>query len=499
MTTQFYNNGQKAPDAVTSLSDLEAGQKAGKFVIQKKIGEGGFGAVYKAVNDIDKVGAVKVLHPQFSADPGMVSRFKAEARAVNQIGHRGIIDIFEFGVLPDGRHYYVMEHLDGVPLDEFLKQKGRLSLEEALPFLASIARALDAAHAKGVAHRDLKPENVFLTHNASGEVEEAKLLDFGIAKLLHNDDSFHKTQTGAPMGTPYYMSPEQCRGRDVDHRTDVYAFGVLTYQLLTGMMPFNGEDYMEIMMAQIHQEPKAPSEFATDISVDADMAVLWMLRKDPADRPPTLIEAIQALVGEGEIPESISAEFAFAHSETLAIPFAEQKSRKSTIGAGTKAQLQVEKKKPLPLIAAAVAVLGLGAVFFVSRGGFSEGETQLPPKPNTQAVQPASLNEPLEKTAAPTATPTLVTVDIQGAPEGAKVSWANGVLGVAPGKVQMPYGTKPVILTFELEGYRLATAEVVPNQDAALKVPMFAIETKPRRPRKKTKKRKSRNSIENPF
>ena len=206
MTTQFYNNGQKAPDAVTSLSDLEAGQKAGKFVIQKKIGEGGFGAVYKAVNDIDKVGAVKVLHPQFSADPGMVSRFKAEARAVNQIGHRGIIDIFEFGVLPDGRHYYVMEHLDGVPLDEFLKQKGRLSLEEALPFLASIARALDAAHAKGVAHRDLKPENVFLTHNASGEVEEAKLLDFGIAKLLHNDDSFHKTQTGAPMGTPYYLS-----------------------------------------------------------------------------------------------------------------------------------------------------------------------------------------------------------------------------------------------------------------------------------------------------
>ena len=145
----------------------------------------------------------------------MVSRFIAEARAVNQIRHRNIIDIFAFGQLADGRSYYVMELLDGEPLDAHLEQRGGSPLGEALPILRAIARALDAAHAKGIAHRDLKPENIFLVARVRRRALYPKLLDFGIAKLLGDTRATTRPHdaTGAPIGTPHYMSPEQCRGQ----------------------------------------------------------------------------------------------------------------------------------------------------------------------------------------------------------------------------------------------------------------------------------------------
>ena len=191
---------------------------------------------------IGKKVAIKVLSRQYSADPEMVSRFVAEARAVNQIRHSNIIDIFAFGQLDDGRHYYVMEFLDGLPLDELPRARGRLALAEAIPILRAVARALDAAHAKGIAHRDLKPENVFLASDELDGVCTPSCSTSASPSSSQQDPgkAKHKTRTGAPMGTPYYMSPEQCRGRDVDHRTDVYAFGCMTYRILTGEYPFDG-------------------------------------------------------------------------------------------------------------------------------------------------------------------------------------------------------------------------------------------------------------------
>src|SRR5688500_14886783 len=143
--------------------DLHPGDTVGEYRIEEKIGEGGFGAVYRALHPvIGKHGAVKVLGRQFSANAAMVSRFIAEARAVNQIRHRNIVDIFSFGALPDGRQYYIMEMLEGMPFDKYLDKQKRLSLAQALPVLRGVARALDAAHGTGILHRDLKPENVFL-------------------------------------------------------------------------------------------------------------------------------------------------------------------------------------------------------------------------------------------------------------------------------------------------------------------------------------------------
>ncbi len=474
--------------------DLAPGDIVGKFVIEKKIGEGGFGAVYRAKNDIDKLGAVKVLHPSFSADPGMVSRFKAEARAVNQIRHSNIIDIFEFGALPDGRQYYVMEYLDGLPMDVFLNQRGRLSLEEAMPILRSIARALDAAHKQGIAHRDLKAENVFLVEEPDGTYE-TKLLDFGIAKLLHNDGGMaHKTRTGAPMGTPVYMSPEQCRGREVDHRTDLYAFGCLLFLTLTGKMPFDGEDVMDILLAQIQKEPPIPSAIHKDIPPQADRAVAWLLKKDPKERPPDLGSVIALL--EEAAPRPITTTTA----GRIARP---------VMGTAPTEYFQGSVAKPkrgLWLMAAGMTVLTAGAavLFFMTRES---------PRP-TAAVKPAptvpapartpppravELSAPVPAPApapapapVPPATPSLVDVRIAGVPEGTEVHWPNGLLGLAPATLKIPFGTEPVVLTFRREGFQSMTREIVPNANAFLELTMQKTGARPKPARK-------RNDLEDPF
>ena len=277
--------------------ELQPGERVGEFVVEGKLGEGGFGVVFKAVHPlIGKEVAIKVLNRQYSSNPGMVSRFVAEARAVNQIRHRHIIDIFSFGQLSDGRQYYVMELLAGQPLDQYLAQHGHLSLEEALLILRAVGRALDAAHAKGIAHRDLKPENIFISHDEDG-TPFPKLLDFGIAKLMGEaqQPKQHKTRTGAPMGTPYYMSPEQCRGRDIDARTDIYSFGIVAYQLLTGKLPFEGEDFMEILLKQLSEQPTPPSTLVPGLPSGIDRGIAWMMRKDAVKRPPNLATGMRAL------------------------------------------------------------------------------------------------------------------------------------------------------------------------------------------------------------
>ncbi len=286
------------PDAVVAAADAELhpGDQVGEYRIEAKIGEGGFGAVYRAVHPvIGKTAAVKLLHRQFSSNPQMVSRFIAEAKAVNQIRHKNIIDIFAFGALPDGRQYYVMELLEGMTFDRYIKQRGRLPVEEALPILRGVGRALDAAHAAGIVHRDLKPENIFIQFDEEG-TPTPKLLDFGIAKLLgESSDQSHKTRTGTPMGTPYYMSPEQAFGRAVDHRSDIYSFGIMTNEALTGRVVFDGESIMDVLFKHVNLAPPRMSERCPELPASLDEPVLRMLAKDPTGRPPTVMEALDDL------------------------------------------------------------------------------------------------------------------------------------------------------------------------------------------------------------
>jgi serine/threonine protein kinase len=281
--------------------EVAVGTAVGEYVVKARIGVGGFGSVFRAEHPvIGKPAAVKVLNQQFSANPQMVSRFIDEARAVNRIKHKGIVDIFAFGKLPDGRQYLVMELLEGEPLDKYLDRVGRVSPAEALPILRRIARALDAAHGQQIAHRDLKPENVFLTFDDEGSMTP-KLLDFGIAKLLGDAGGMsHKTRTGTPIGTPYYMSPEQCHGKAVDHRTDIYSLGVMVFQMLTGTLPFEGESLMEIMYKHTAAEAPAVSKAVPELPAELDEPVRRMMAKDPAARPESATAAVQELAAACE-------------------------------------------------------------------------------------------------------------------------------------------------------------------------------------------------------
>ncbi len=277
------------------VSDLQPGTMVGEYRIERLIGEGSFGKVYAAVHPvIGKSAAIKVLGLEHAAKPQFVSRFVEEARAVNRIRNRNIVDIFAFGQLPDGRHYFVMELLVGETLSALLQRRGRVPAGEALPILRKVARALDAAHEKGITHRDLKPDNIFLCYDEDGGCFP-KLLDFGIAKLIGDSPLGHRTATGTPMGTPLYMSPEQCRGGDIDYRTDIYAFGVVIHEMLTGKRPFDADNVMEVMMAHMAHTPPAMSTVAPDLPPALDAPVLHMLAKDPQARPSRITAAIDAL------------------------------------------------------------------------------------------------------------------------------------------------------------------------------------------------------------
>jgi eukaryotic-like serine/threonine-protein kinase len=266
---------------------------AGEYRLLRKLGEGGFGAVYEAEHPLLKRrAAVKVLHRVADQDSDAVQRFISEAQAVNQIRNRHIVDVFSFGKLSDGRHFYVMDLLDGEPLDRFIKHHGRVDVSTALQLLSPIADALDLAHRAGIVHRDLKPQNIFLAWDFNGETVP-KLLDFGMAKLL-GDSSVH-TVSGTPIGTPLYMSPEQARGERVDQRSDVYALGVLCFELLTGHLPFTGDSTVAVLMAHIIQAAPRPSEVCSELSPLLDEPLLRMLDKDPEHRPASAGEAIAAL------------------------------------------------------------------------------------------------------------------------------------------------------------------------------------------------------------
>lgn len=614
----------KVPHVPVKETELGAGYKVGEYVIEAKIGEGGFGNVFKAVHPlIGKMVAIKVLHRRYSAQPEMVSRFIAEARAVNQIRHRNIIDIFAFGHLDDGRHYYVMEYLEGLTLEDYIAQRGPMPLGEAIPILRRLARALDAAHAKGIAHRDLKPDNVYMVADEDGGYLP-KLLDFGIAKLLSEDaPQKHKTRTGAPIGTPQYMSPEQCRGRGVDHRTDIYGFGIMAYRMLTGVLPFDGEDYMDVLLAQLQQEPKPPSSIVGGLPEGVDEAIGWMLQKDPAERPPNLFTAVRSLEaaaeaagmllprapslvglpvvrtspvavqgtppvvtsmndvagGEGDpyLPSLAAFTVVDQPSEDAA---ARPRSAPRAVPHGTGgmavpggapqsgARSGVAGLAPVPgqsqsdmhagalssfvhvpaaparsrrllkavLIAAGLAGAVLAGVLVnrmlspaeqppvaraattrAAAAGASQDARVVARSPETRADEPNDGLPGGARTAGeqdPPAGPrdgeppdTLpgeryITVTVAGPPQNTEVYGPQGLLGVAPGKIQLVRGEESVLLTFKADQHLPETRELVPSQDREIQVELERkrrARSAAKRNRRAPKKPRGRDTIEDPF
>jgi len=277
------------------------GQTIGNYLVTQKLGEGGMGSVYLAEHpSIGKKVALKVLHSEFSNNQDIAARFFNEAKAVNDIGHPNIVDIVDFGIIQAGIGreqlvYFIMEYLAGSTLSHLIRTEAPLPPERALSIALQVADALGASHKCGIVHRDLKPDNVILI-SRHRDRDFVKLLDFGIAKLTGDTaQGSHRTRTGIVMGTPSYMSPEQCEGRGgVDLRTDVYALGIVIYEMLVGRVPFIGEGYGEILVQHLTQRPIPPSSFRmTPPHVEA--IVMKALEKRADMRYPTMDEFMRAM------------------------------------------------------------------------------------------------------------------------------------------------------------------------------------------------------------
>jgi serine/threonine protein kinase len=270
----------------------------GQYRIIRKIGAGGMGMVFLGEHMLlGRRAAIKTLLPTVAIHREIVERFFNEARATSAISDPGVIQIFDFGYHVDGTAYIVMELLEGEALSARIDRLGRLALADALRIARQIAGSLAAAHARGIVHRDLKPENIFLVSDPEAQCgERTKILDFGICKTGLSDATV--TESGAMIGTPVYMSPEQCRGaRSVDHRADIYAFGCLLFYMITGRPPFEAEAPGELIVAHLNATPVPPSHHVAGLPQAIDALLLRCLAKSPDERFQSMLE-LQLAVGE---------------------------------------------------------------------------------------------------------------------------------------------------------------------------------------------------------
>jgi serine/threonine protein kinase len=276
------------------VPDALVGQHLGEYVVRRHIGSGGMGIVYEGEHlTIGRKAAIKLLREELSQ--GAQARgLLAEARAASAIHHHGIIDILDFGQQPGVGQYLVMEYLEGSPLSELLQARAPLPLAEAVALLCEVLEALSAAHAVGVIHRDLKPSNIFVARQSNG-TESIKVLDFGLAKRSTTPQgTAPQTHSDVVVGTPQYMAPEQALCQEVGPQTDLYAVGVIAFELLTGQRPFTGRSPMEIVAHHLRTPPPAPSLFV-ELPPEADALLLQLLAKELRQRPGSASEVAHAL------------------------------------------------------------------------------------------------------------------------------------------------------------------------------------------------------------
>jgi serine/threonine-protein kinase len=279
---------------------LQAGQiLAEKYRIVRLLGQGGMGAVYEGENTrIRRRVAIKTLHGSVSSRADVVQRFEREAQAAGRIGSDHIVEVLDMGDLPDGTRFMVMEFLEGVTLGERIVKRGRIPPRELVPILAQMLDGLSAAHAASIIHRDLKPANVFLLSQKGGQSDFVKILDFGVSKFSAlNAEEMSMTRTGAVVGTPYYMSPEQAKGaRSLDARSDLYAVGVILYEAITGQVPFNAETFNELIFKIALESPPPPEQFVPNLDPAFSAIVRRAMARDVGERFQSAEELKEALL-----------------------------------------------------------------------------------------------------------------------------------------------------------------------------------------------------------
>ena len=275
------------------------GETFGNYEVVATLGKGGVGVVYLAQHHtIARRAAIKVLAPDLSKDRDVVKRFFLEALATSLIHHPGIVEVFDYDVESSGRAYIVMEYLDGETLTERIKARGRLAPSEAVVLIRQVLRGLQAAHVAGIVHRDLKPDNIFILKEKAGQRDYVKIIDFGISKFAEQQGgvSSRMTRTGALMGTPHYMAPEQATGStDIDRRTDVYAIGIILYEMVTGRLPFEAETFNQLLFEIALAKLIPARQVVPDLDPGIDSIIMKATARDPVHRFQSAQDFIAAL------------------------------------------------------------------------------------------------------------------------------------------------------------------------------------------------------------
>jgi serine/threonine protein kinase len=392
------------------------GEVLGNYRVVEPLDSGGMGSVYRAEHThLGKLAAIKLLRPELTTNDEIVKRFFNEAKAATAIRHPGIIEVYDFGYTRDGQAYFVMELLDGEPLGKRLRTQGRLNEIEAARIAKGVANVLKAAHAKGIVHRDLKPDNIFLIPDDEGD--RVKVLDFGVAKLadVFPAETRH-TQTGALMGTPLYMAPEQARSAAaIDHRADLYSLGCILYELISGVPPFNAEGAGEIIALQMFSPPQPLRDRLASVSPELEAIVMKLLEKEPEDRYQQAADVAAALGGvasrlsgrlSAELPNAGLSSPRFTYtpgSKQLTVPA--RGNLKGTLEDERPTMMAPAKKSSMPLVAGVVTVLLAGGAAIIALTRSSE-ETEKP----AAVVEPATPTVP-ETKPAPAAKPPPKTTD----------------------------------------------------------------------------------------
>jgi serine/threonine-protein kinase len=436
-----------------------------RYEIIRKIGQGGMGAVYEATHKlIGKRVAVKVLLDKYAQRDQIVARLEQEARLASSIGHANIIDITDFGQTSDGRTFVVMEFLEGESLGALIARGGRLDTRRAVEVARQVASALGAAHQKDIVHRDIKPENIFLIRR--GDEDFVKVVDFGISKSIRpeedGEESPRLTQTGMVLGTPLYMSPEQARGDEqLDHRIDIYALGVILYEMVTAEVPFRGTNYLNILSQVLSEEPTLPSQLNPEVSPDLEAVILKAMDKDRDERYQTM--------------EELAADLSALQSDSVHATGARLTASRRRRKAARRSALRVV------LWVAGVSVI-TAAVIITVRGFMSGGEEEAarllrggPPAPATPGggvpgpVEPAPVGAtppaPVPAPAPARAPVEESTIEIVSTPNQVEVFEGDRRLGVTPFVKKWEKVNRAIVLTGEKQGYDYATISINPYFD----------------------------------
>lgn len=462
---------------------------AGRYRILRKIGEGGMGIVYEAVHVvIEKHVALKVLREDFSHRPDVVERFRQEAKSASRIGHEHIIDISDFGVTSSGAHFFVMELLQGHDLAEELEQRGALPTRRTVEIGLQCARALGAAHAKGIVHRDMKPENVFLVQRDTG-ADFVKIVDFGIAKMSDIETGGpgkRLTQTGMIFGTPEYMSPEQAGGKALDHRVDIYALGVILYELLTGRVPFVGDTFMGILTQHMFEQvpPLAVANPSCSAPPELEAVILRAMSKSAEQRHASMDELaldLSRLLQHLSYSSSAPPPGTITHVErpapsALRAPpahFPALGEPRLTGHFDHEPALRERSRAPLWGALAALVVLASGGLVYLRGSRQSEPVARAERAAQVAAPLPAAPPQPeqVQEAAAAAIAPEpeppspRVTVEVATQPEGARVV-LDGRTACAPTPCQFEVERdREIELAAHKRGYRTGRLELMSSRD----------------------------------